>query len=152
VAGGGLARTSTEVQLKLEDGSIYAHAGVLQFAESVVDASTGSVTVRASFPNPEGWLLPGMYVRAEFSPVQAQDAVLAPQQGLSRDSRGNATALVIGADSKVELREVVTERTVGDRWLVSKGLHAGDKLVVEGLGRIQAGQAVRPVPATVAEH
>jgi membrane fusion protein (multidrug efflux system) len=152
VAGGGLARTSTEVQLKLEDGSIYAHAGVLQFAESVVDASTGSVTVRASFPNPEGWLLPGMYVRAEFSPVQAQDAVLAPQQGLSRDSRGNATALVIGADSKVELREVVTERTVGDRWLVSKGLRAGDRLVVEGLGRIQAGQTVRPVPATAAGH
>ncbi len=93
VAGGGLARASTEVNLRLEDGSRYSHAGVLQFAESVVDMNTGSVTVRARFPNPEGWLLPGMYVRAEFSPVQARDAILAPQQGISRDSKGNATAL-----------------------------------------------------------
>ena len=82
----------TEVSLKLEDGSRYAHTGVLQFAESVVDMSTGTVTVRARFPNPEGWLLPGMYVRAEFSPVQTQPAILVPQQGITRDSKGNATA------------------------------------------------------------
>jgi len=150
VAGGGLARTSTEVTLRLEDGSRYAHPGVLQFAESVVDMNTGTVTVRARFPNPEGWLLPGMYVRAEFSPVQARDAILAPQQGISRDSKGNATALVISADSKAELRTVVTERTVGDKWLVSAGLQPGDRLIVEGLGRVQPGQTVRPVavPAT----
>ena len=145
VAGGGLARASTEVNLRLEDGSRYAHPGVLQFAESVVDMNTGSVTVRARFPNPEGWLLPGMYVRAEFSPVQARDAILVPQQGISRDSKGNATVLVISTDSKAELRTVVTERTVGDRWLVSKGLQPGDRLIVEGLGHIQPGQAVRPV-------
>jgi membrane fusion protein (multidrug efflux system) len=145
LAGGGLARASTEVNLRLEDGSRYSHAGVLQFAESVVDMNTGTVTVRARFPNPEGWLLPGMYVRAEFSPVQARDAILAPQQGISRDSKGNATALVIGADSKAEIRAVVTERTVGDKWLVSKGLQPGERLIVEGLGRIQPGQAVRPV-------
>jgi len=145
VAGGGLARTSTEVTLRLEDGSRYAHPGVLQFAESVVDMNTGTVTVRARFPNPEGWLLPGMYVRAEFSPVQARDAILAPQQGISRDSKGNATALVISADSKAELRTVVTERTVGDKWLVSAGLQPGDRLIVEGLGRVQPGQTVRPV-------
>jgi membrane fusion protein (multidrug efflux system) len=145
LASGGLARASLEVSLKLEDGSRYVHTGVLQFAESVVDQSTGTVTVRARFPNPEGWLLPGMYVRAEFSPVQTQQAILVPQQGITRDSKGNATALVIDADSKAVLRQVVTERTVGDRWLVSKGLAAGDRLIIEGLGHIQPGQTVRPV-------
>jgi membrane fusion protein, multidrug efflux system len=149
LAGGGLARASTEVDLLLEDGSRYAHPGVLQFAESVVDMNTGSVTVRARFPNPEGWLLPGMYVRAQFSPVQARDAILVPQQGISRDSRGNATALVISDDSKAELRTVVTDRTVGDKWLVSKGLQPGDRLIVEGLGRIQPGQVVQPVAIEV---
>jgi membrane fusion protein (multidrug efflux system) len=145
LAGGDLARASTAVDLILEDGSRYAHAGVLQFAESVVDMSTGTVTVRARFPNPDGLLLPGMYVRAEFSPVQAREAILAPQQGISRDVKGNATALVIGADSKAEARTLVTERTVGDQWLVSKGLLPGDRLIVEGLGRIQPGQVVKPV-------
>jgi membrane fusion protein (multidrug efflux system) len=77
--------------------------------------------------------------------VQAQDAILVPQQAISRDSRGNATALVVSADSKAELREIVAERTVGDRWLVSRGLHSGDKVIVEGLGRIQPGQTVKPV-------
>ena len=149
LAGGDLARASTEVNLRLEDGSRYAHAGVLQFAESVVDMNTGSVTVRARFPNPEGWLLPGMYVRAEFSPVQARDAILVPQQGIARDSKGNATALVIGSDSKAEMRAVVTERTVGDKWLVSKGLQPGDRLIVEGLGHIQPGQSVRPVAVSL---
>ena len=147
IAGGGLARASTEVNLMLEDGSRYPHAGVLQFAESVVDMTTGTVTVRARFPNTEGLLLPGMYVRAAFSPVQAREAILAPQQGISRDAKGNATALVIGADSKAELRTVITERTVGDQWLVSKGLREGDRLIIEGLGRIQPGQVVQPMPA-----
>lgn len=146
VAGGELSRTSMDVSLKLEDGSSYGHTGVLQFAESVVDQSTGTVTIRARFPNPEGWLLPGMYVRAQFAPVQASNAILVPQQGVSRDPKGNATALVISADSKAELRTVVTERTVGDRWLVSRGLRDGDRLIVEGLGRIQPGQTVRAVP------
>jgi membrane fusion protein (multidrug efflux system) len=145
IAGGGLARTTTEVSLVLEDGSQYVHTGVLQFAESVVDMNTGTVTIRARFANPEGLLLPGMYVRAEFAPVQAREAILAPQQGISRDAKGNATALVIGADSKAELRTLVTERTVGDQWLVSKGLLPGDRIIVEGLGHIQPGQVVQPV-------
>jgi len=151
VAGGSLERASLGVKLKMEDGSLYPHDGVLQFAESVVDPSTGTVTVRARFPNPQGWLLPGMYVRAEFSPVQARSAVLVPQQAISRDAAGNATALVIGADSKAELRTVVAERTVGDKWLVSKGLADGDRVIVEGLGRIQAGQAVKPVKVATGE-
>ena len=149
IAGGDLSRASTEVGLILEDGSRYAHPGVLQFAESVVDMSTGTVTVRARFPNTEGLLLPGMYVRAELAPVQAREAILAPQQGISRDAKGNATALVIGADSKAEQRTVLTERTVGDQWLVSKGLREGDQLIVEGLGRIKVGQVVKPVPASL---
>jgi membrane fusion protein, multidrug efflux system len=150
LAGGDVTRASTEVNLVLEDGSRYRHSGVLQFAESVVDMNTGTVTVRARFPNPEGLLLPGMYVRAVSSPLQATNVILAPQQGISRDVKGNATAFVISADSKAELRTVITERTVGDRWLVSKGLQAGDKLIIEGLGRIQPGQVVRPVPASQA--
>jgi membrane fusion protein (multidrug efflux system) len=149
LASGGLARASLEVSLQLEDGSRYAHTGVLQFAESVVDQSTGTVTVRARFPNPDGWLLPGMYVRAGFSPVQTQQAILVPQQGITRDAKGNATAMVIDANSKAVLRQVVTERTVGDRWLVSKGLAAGDRLIVEGLGHIQPGQTVRPVAVSL---
>ncbi len=150
LADGDLARASTDVNLILEDGSRYAHVGVLQFAESVVDMNTGTVTVRARFANPEGLLLPGMYVRAEFSPLEAREAILAPQQGISRDAKGNATAIVIGTDSKAELRTVVTERTVGDHWLVSRGLEPGDRLVVEGLGRIKPGQTVRPVAAHLA--
>jgi membrane fusion protein, multidrug efflux system len=149
VAGGDLARASTEVSLKLEDGSRYSHVGVLEFAESVVDPSTGTVTVRARFPNPEGWLLPGMYVRAEFSPVEARAAILVPQQAVARDPKGTATVLIIDGESVAQPREVVTERTVGDRWLVSKGLHDGDRLIVEGLGRIKAGDTVRPVPVTL---
>lgn len=145
LSGGDLARASAEVSLILEDGSRYPRNGVLQFAESVVDPATGTVTVRARFPNPDGLLLPGMYVRAEFAPIEARAAILAPQQGISRDVKGNATAVVVGADDKAELRQVVAERTVGDQWLVSSGLKEGDKLVIEGLGKIKPGQAVRPV-------
>lgn len=148
LAGGGLVRSSTVVNLILEDGSQYQHEGVLQFAESVVDPGTGTVTVRAKFPNPEGLLLPGMYVRAAFSPLEAREAVLAPQQGISRDAKGQATAMIVGADSKAELRTVVAERTVGDQWLVSKGLLAGDMLIIEGLAKIEPGQTVRAVAAT----
>ncbi len=145
LAGGGLARTSTVVSLILEDGSRYPYEGVLEFAESVVDPGTGTVTVRARFPNPEALLLPGMYVRATFSPVAAQRAILAPQQGITRDVKGNATAMVVGEASKAELRTVVTERTVGDQWLVTSGLRDGDRLIVEGLSKIQPGQPVRAV-------
>lgn len=149
VAGGNLARDSTEVKLRLEDGSLYPHVGVLQFAESVVDTSTGSVTVRASFPNPEGLLLPGMFVRAQFSPVKARDAVLVPQQGVTRDARGSAQVLVVDSESRAEVRTVVTERTVGDNWLVSSGLASGDRVIVEGLGRVKPGQAVHGQPVTL---
>ena len=146
LGGGALAPSSTAVNLVLEDGSRYPRAGVLQFAESVVDPGTGTVTVRARFPNPEGLLLPGMYVRAEFAQVERRAAILVPQQGISRDAKGNATAVVIKEDSSTELRQVTTETTVGDQWLVSSGLAPGDRLVVEGLSRFKPGQKVKPVP------
>jgi membrane fusion protein (multidrug efflux system) len=148
LSGGSLTRASADVNIILEDGSRYPQTGVLQFAESVVDPTTGTVTVRARFPNPDGLLLPGMYVRAEFAPIEASAAILAPQQGISRDVKGDATAVVVGADEKAELRHVVADRTVGDHWLVSSGLEPGDKLIVEGLGRIKPGQKVKPVPAS----
>ena len=146
LGGGELTRSSAEVNLILEDGSRYVRSGVLQFAESVVDPGTGTVTVRARFPNPDGLLLPGMYVRAEFAPVEMRAGILVPQQGISRDVKGNATAIVINQESAAELRQVTTESTVGDQWLVSSGLAPGDRVVIEGLGRIKPGQKVKPVP------
>lgn len=140
------------VKLILEDGSTYPLAGKLQFSDVTVDQSTGSITLRAVFPNPKGELLPGMYVRAVLEEGAEEQAILAPQQGVTRDTKGNPTALVVGPDNKVELRVLKTRRTIGDKWLVSEGLKAGDKLIVDGLQRIAPGATVHPVPATAAEQ
>ncbi len=110
-----------------------------------VDESTGSVTLRAEFPNPDGVLLPGMYVRAVLDQAVSTTAILAPQQGVTRDAKGNATALVLTADNKVEQRTLVTERAIGDRWLVSNGLSEGDRLIVEGTSKVRVGDSVNPV-------
>jgi len=134
-----------EVHLKFEDGTSYDRAGKLQFAEVEVDQTTGSVTMRAVFPNPDGLLLPGMFVRETIQEAVDPDALLVPQQGVTRDTAGQATALVVGADNKVELRHLKTTRTVGDQWLVSDGLKAGDRVIVEGLQKVQPGAQVRPV-------
>jgi membrane fusion protein (multidrug efflux system) len=147
LASGGVVAASAHVHLTLEDGSAYPSTGELQFAESMVDEATGTVTLRARFSNPSALLLPGMYVRAQIAQAEARDAILAPQQGISRDAKGNATALVVGEGDKAEARTVVASRTIGDKWLVTDGFHAGDKLIVEGLSRIKAGQVVKPVPA-----
>ena len=147
LASGNVVPSSAEVRLKLEDGSDYPLAGVLQFAEAMVDPGTGAVTLRARFPNPTGLLLPGMYVRARLSQATARDAILVPQQGVSRDPRGNATVAMVGADDKLVQQGVTAERTVGDKWLITSGLRAGDRVVTEGLSRAKAGQTVRPVPA-----
>jgi len=147
VASGGASSGSAAVQLTLEDGSAYSHAGRVEFAEAIVDPNTGSVTLRARFPNPEGLLMPGMFVRAHLSQLEAHDAILAPQQAVSRDPRGNATVLVVGPNDKAVLRTVTAERTVGDKWLVTSGLAAGDKVITEGLDRIKPGMTVRPMPA-----
>ncbi len=143
---GDVASTAAQVSLTLEDGSVYTEPGILLFAEAMVDPSTGSVTLRARFPNPSGLLLPGMYVRASLSQVTVRDAILVPQQAVARDPRGQATVMLVGPEDKAVARTVEAETTVGDKWLVRSGLVPGDRVIVEGLGRIRAGQKVRPVP------
>jgi membrane fusion protein (multidrug efflux system) len=146
---------STKVKLRLGDGSTYAQDGTLEFAEVAVDEATGTVTLRAQFPNPDDTLLPGMYVRAVLDQAVDQTAILAPQQGITRDAKGSATAMVVGAGNKVEVRTLVADRAIGDRWLVSSGLVAGDKLIVEGLNKIGPGMTVHATeikPAVAAEH
>lgn len=141
----GMKSGHAKVHLKLEDGSAYRHSGSMKFAEVAVDVSTGSVTLRAEFPNPDGVLLPGMYVRAVLDQATSAHAILAPQQGVTRDLKGNATALVVTADNKVEQRTLVAERAIGDRWLISQGLEIGDRLIVEGTNKIRVGDTVNPV-------
>ena len=148
---GGVQAGSTKVKLKLGDGALYDRDGTLEFAEVAVDEATGSVTLRATFPNPDGVLLPGMYVRAVLDQAVATTAILAPQQGISHDPKGDATALVVGAGDKVEPRTLVADRAIGDRWLVTRGLSAGDRLIVEGLNKVRPGMAVHPVEAAPAK-
>ena len=133
------------VTLLLQDGSQFKQDGALQFSEYAVDESTGAVTLRALFPNPEGDLLPGMFVRARLPQGQRNNAILVPQKGIARDPTGQATAMVIGAEDKVESRKVTTERAVGNQWLISDGLNEGDRLIIEGLQKIRPGAAVTPV-------
>lgn len=140
--------SAAKVALKLEDGSHYAHEGTLEFSEVAVDESTGSVTLRAVFPNPDHLLLPGMFVHAELLSGVKQNAILAPQQGVTRNQRGEPTAMVVGADNKVELRVLKADRTAGSAWLVEEGLNAGDRLITEGLQFVQPGAEVKAVPAT----
>ncbi|ALS34960.1 membrane fusion protein [Pseudoalteromonas translucida KMM 520] len=133
----------TEVELYMEDGSVYAHKGTLQFSEVTVDPSTGSVTLRAKFPNPEKLLLPGMYVRAEIVEGVKANAILAPQRGVSRNTKGEPTAMVVGNDNTVQSRVLKVDRTIGSDWLVTDGLADGDQLIVEGLQKIRPGAAVQ---------
>jgi membrane fusion protein (multidrug efflux system) len=147
LASGGTAPSSASVSLTLEDGSQYARKGRVEFAEAMVDPQTGTVTLRARFPNPDGLLLPGMFVRARFSQLTATQAILVPQAGVARSPKGEATVILVGAEGKAVLQTITADRTVGDKWLVTAGLKPGDKVVVEGLGKIRPGQPIRPVPA-----
>jgi membrane fusion protein (multidrug efflux system) len=145
LASGALNRTSTSVHLKLEDGSTYNHTGNLEFAEVNVDENTGAVVLRARFPNPDGLLMPGMFVRMQTPFGALPHAVLAPQQGITRDATGDATALVIDEANKVVLRHVTANTAIGNKWVVENGLSAGDRLIVQGTDRARAGQTVHPV-------
>jgi membrane fusion protein (multidrug efflux system) len=138
---------SVPVRLKLDDGSDYPLTGHMQFTDVTVDQTTGAVTLRALFPNPDGVLLPGMFVRAQVAEGIDPKALLAPQQGVSRDERGRPTALVVGADGKAQLRELQLGQAVGDQWLILSGLAPGERLIVEGLLRVKPGQAVHAVAA-----
>ena len=144
----GIKQGSTKLALKLEDGSMYKQNGTLQFQEIAVDESTGSVTLRATFPNPDGVLLPGMYVRTLVDEAVNSAAILVPQQAIQRDPKGNATAFIVTADNKVEKRVVVTERAIGDTWLVNSGLNAGERVIVEGVNKVRVGDVVRVVDVT----
>jgi membrane fusion protein (multidrug efflux system) len=144
---GGATPSETDVQLILEDGSVYGLHGKLQFSDPMVDPNTGAVTLRALFPNPDGMLLPGMFVRARLAQATAPNAILVPQQAVTRAPNGEATVYVIGPGDTARPRVVATGRTVGASWLVTAGLSPGDKVVTEGLDRIKANQPVRPVPA-----
>ncbi|HEY5289486.1 MAG TPA: efflux RND transporter periplasmic adaptor subunit [Caulobacteraceae bacterium] len=141
---------SVPVRLKLDDGSDYPLEGKLQFADVTVDQTTGTVTLRAVFPNPAGILLPGMFVRAEVAEVVVPSGLLAPQQGVTRDERGRPTALVVGADGRAQLRNLQLGQAVGDQWLVTSGMRPGDRLIVQGLQRVKPGQAVHAVAANLA--
>tara|TARA_R110002153_G_scaffold104022_3_gene241590 strand:- start:3885 stop:5036 length:1152 start_codon:yes stop_codon:yes gene_type:complete len=137
----------TEVELKLENGSVYSHKGTLQFSEVTVEPGTGSVTLRAQFANPDKLLLPGMYVRAVIVEGVKTDAILAPQRGVSHNNKGQATTMVVNKDGKVETRILQAERTIGANWLVEKGLSHGDQVIIEGLQKIHPGASVQAVPA-----
>ncbi|WP_240024082.1 efflux RND transporter periplasmic adaptor subunit [Serratia marcescens] len=139
----------TPVAIKLEDGTPYAHAGKLELTEIAVDEATGSVTLRAVFPNPEHELLPGMYVHATVDNGVDPKAILAPQQGITRNAKGEATALVVDEQNKVAQRTVSAERVVGSNWLIGSGLNEGDRLIVEGTSKVTIGAAVKPVEVSV---
>jgi membrane fusion protein (multidrug efflux system) len=145
LAAGDIASANTaQVDLILEDGSVYPLPGTLAFSDVTVDPSTESVGLRAVFPNPKGVLLPGLYVRARLSKGVATSGILAPQPAVSRDPKGHATAFVVGPGGKAELRELTVTQTVGAKWLVTSGLKPGDQLIVEGLQKVRPGAAVKP--------
>ena len=132
-----------QVHLTLEDGTRYPPVGKLQFAEVSVDETTGSVTLRALFPNPDKLLLPGMFVHEQIEEGRRTDALLVPQLAVAHNQKGEPTAMVVNADSKVELRSLVTDRAIADNWLVTDGLKAGDRVIVEGLQFVKPGATVK---------
>jgi membrane fusion protein (multidrug efflux system) len=136
------ANGKAQVKLLLDNNSEYSQAGTLEFSDVTVDETTGSITLRAVFPNPKDDLLPGMFVRARLDEGVNENALLVPQQGITRNPRGDATAMVVGADNKVELRTVTTTQAIGDKWVVTAGLKSGDKIIVTGLQKIKPGVQV----------
>ncbi|MBE0126639.1 efflux RND transporter periplasmic adaptor subunit [Citrobacter amalonaticus] len=137
---------SSSVQLVMENGTAYPLKGTLQFSDVTVDESTGSITLRAVFPNPQHALLPGMFVRARIDEGVQPNAILIPQQGVTRTPRGDATVLVVNSQSQVEPRTVVASQAVGDKWLISEGLQPGDRVIVSGLQKAHPGAKVKATP------
>ena len=136
----------SKVRLIMEDGTAYPLEGMLQFRDVTVDPTTGSVILRVVFPNPEGVLLPGMFVWAVIKEGVNKQAILIPQQGVSRDRKGNPVALIVKADGKVDQRILTLDRAIGNKWHVSAGLVPGDRVIVEGMQRVRPGAAVKVVP------
>ena len=151
MASGELKRSrddAARVTLQLEDGSTYAHEGTLQFSDVTVDSSTGAITLRALFPNPDGVLLPNMYVRAAIEEGVREGAIVVPQQAVTRDNKGQAIAMVVGADNMVETRPLKTARTLGSDWLIDSGLRPGERVIVEGTQRARPGSPVKAIEAS----
>lgn len=146
IRAGGVSRdgaSTVAVQLVLPNGKTYPLQGKLAFTDTTVDPSSGSVTIRARFPNPDGTLLPGMYVSAKIVQGVRHNAILVPQQGVSHDAHGDAVALVLGSDGKVAERKLVLGTALGDKWIVDSGLKAGDRVIVEGLQQVKPGDAAK---------
>lgn len=152
LAGGGALPSGASVRLVLEDGSAYAFTGTIQFSEVTVNEATGTVTLRAKFPNPQGTLLPGMFVQAMFDQAVDPDAYLVPQPALQRDLGGDAFVYIVGQGNKVERRMVTAERTYGENWVITAGLKPGDKVISQSTGNLKQGLAIRPVPASAPQH
>ena len=135
------------MRLKLEDGSAYGYTGTVQFSEVVVDESTGTVTLRARFPNPQGVLLPGMFVQALFTQAVDSNVYLVPQPAIQRDIGGDAFVWIAARGNKAERRKVVAARTYGTNWVVTSGLNRGDKVITQGTNNLKSGAQIQPVPA-----
>jgi membrane fusion protein (multidrug efflux system) len=150
---GDVGAGDASVRLTLEDGSAYGYAGKVQFSDIAVDESTGTVTVRASFPNPQGLLLPGMFVKAVFDQAVEPRAFLVPQPALQRDFDGSAFVFVVGPDNKAQRRKVTAARTSGMNWVVTDGLKPGDRVITQGLGNnVRHDSEVRAVPASAPQE
>lgn len=145
---GGVVPTTAQVRLKLPDGSYYAYTGTVEFSQVLVNQDTGTVTMRARFPNAQGMLLPGMFVTAEFAQAVDTSAFLVPQSAITRDPQGNATLWVVGPGNRAVQRVVVADRTQGTYWVVTQGLAPGEKVITQGTANLRDGAPIKPVPAT----
>jgi membrane fusion protein (multidrug efflux system) len=152
LAGGGALPAGAAVRLKLEDGSTYGFTGTIQFSEVTVSEATGTVALRAKFPNPQGTLMPGMFVQAVFEQAIEPSAYLVPQQALQRDLGGGAFVFVVGQGDKIETRTITTSRTYNSNWVVTAGLKPGDRIITQGTANLKRGMAVRPIAASAPQR
>lgn len=148
----GIVATRAQVRLRLQNGAVYPQTGTVEFAEALVDTATGTVTLRARFSNPQGLLLPGMFVRASFAQAVDTRAFLVPQQAVSFDAKGAATLFVVGPGNKAIQRDIRADRAQAQYWVVTEGLKPGDRVIVQGLSKVKPNQPVKPVPANTAER
>ena len=152
LAQGGTSPSMAQVRLRLPDGTDYGYTGSVQFTEVVVNSDTGSVTLRARFPNPQSLLLPGMFVTASFAQAINRTAYLIPQQAISRDPKGNATLWIVGPGNTAVQRTVVAERTEGTNWVVTQGVAGGEKVITQGVANLKEGAAIKPLPASTPQR
>ena len=152
LSAGGAEPMTAEVRLKLDDGTDYEAAGTVEFSEVTSDPATGTVTLRARFPNPQGVLLPGMFARARIAQANIGNAFLVPQIALTRNPFGVAQVFVVGPGNKAQARTVTAERTLGDKWIVTAGLEDGDRIFTQGLGKLKPDKPVRPLPESASQN